>query len=130
VPEGDNKTPFNPLTRYDRIIGEQCRESATWRRVAITAMAAFFLAAGILIYAVRLPKTVPLVILVSEWGEAKYSGDISHFTYGNIQVLEIAIQYQLRKFVNNLFTIPGDADLYWRCSSKVQCRSHSICVRI
>jgi type IV secretion system protein VirB5 len=108
-PAGDTKTPFNPLTEYDRIIGEQCRENKTWRRIALISMAAFFAALGILVYAIRLPKTVPLVITVSEWGEAKYVGNVSQYSYAGIKVPDVAVLYQIRRFVSNLYSIPADA---------------------
>ncbi len=74
-------------------------------------MCAFFLSLGIVVYAINLPKTVPLVITVSDWGESKYVGDITRYSYANIRVPEIAIHYQLRKFVTNIHTITSDADV-------------------
>jgi type IV secretion system protein VirB5 len=110
-PEGNGETPFNPLTQYDRIIGEQCRENKTWRLIAILSTAAFFVSLGIVAFALTLPKTVPLVITVSDWGEAKYLGNISRNSYTGIQVPEVAVQYQLRRFVSNLYAIPADSDV-------------------
>ncbi len=104
-------TPFDALTAFDRIVGEQCRENKTWRRIAVIAISAFFICIGVLIYAINLPKTVPLVVLVSEWGEARYVGDISKLSYHGTKIPEIAIHYQLRKFLINLYTIPQDAEV-------------------
>jgi type IV secretion system protein VirB5 len=104
-------TPFDALTEYDRIVGEQCRENKTWRRIALASMSAFFICIGVLIYAINLPKTVPLVVLVSEWGEARYVGDVSKLSYHGTKIPEIAIHYQLRKFLINMYTIPQDAEV-------------------
>ncbi|GHU85915.1 conjugal transfer protein TrbF [Spirochaetia bacterium] len=106
--DNETTTPFNPLSEYDRIIGEQCRENKTWRRIALVSMTAFFLSLGIVFYALTRPATVPLVITVSDWGEAKYVGDVSHYSYAGIKVPEAAIQYQLRRFVTNVYSIPID----------------------
>jgi type IV secretion system protein VirB5 len=107
--DGNNATPFNPLSEYDRIIGEQCRENKTWRRIAVISAAAYFVSLAIVFYALTRPATVPLVITVSDWGEAKYLGDVARYSYAGITVPEVAIQYQLRRFVMNLYTIPIDA---------------------
>lgn len=71
-------------------------------------MGAFFASLAIVVYALTRPATVPLVITVSDWGEAKYIGDVSHYSYAGIQVPEVAVQYQLRRFVTNLYSIPAD----------------------
>lgn len=55
-----------------------------------------------------MPKTVPLVITVSDWGEAKYVGAVSNYSYTGMRVPEIAIEYQLRKFITNRFSLPYD----------------------
>ena len=107
--ERNEKTAFNTLDEYDRIVGEQCKENKTWRRIAVLGICAFFASLVVLVYALNMPKTVPLVVTVSDWGEAKYVGDISKYSYTGIHVPEIAIQYQLRKFIINLYTIPADA---------------------
>lgn len=109
VTDQNEKTPFNPLKEFDRIVGEQCRENQTWRKIAILAILSFFVSLGIIFYALNLPKTVPLVVLVSEWGESKYIGDISKFSYHGTVVPEVALQYQLRQFITNLYSIPLDA---------------------
>ncbi len=111
-PKGKNDTPFNDgVKEYDRIIGMQNKENKTWRLIAIISMLIVFAFLGILIYAINLPKTVPMVITVSDWGEAKYVGNISKFSYNNIEVPDVAIQYQIKKFITNMNTITSDADV-------------------
>jgi len=109
--ELNEPTPFKGLSEYDRIIGEQCKENATWRKIAKLSMTAFFLSLAVVVYALTLPKERLLVVTVSDWGEAKYAGDVSKFNYQNIKVPEIAIQYQLRKFIINMYSIPQDAEV-------------------
>jgi hypothetical protein len=107
---GNNSTPFNSMLKeYDRIIGMQNKENRTWRVIAIVSLSAFFISLGLLLYAIKLPKTVPMVITVSDFGEAKYVGEVSRLSYDNINVPEIAIQFQIRKFIINMRTINSDA---------------------
>ena len=109
--QNDGETPFNPLKEFDRLIGEQCKEAKNWRKIALVSMSAFFFSLIICLYAVNLPKTVPLVVTVSDWGEAKYVGNISKYSYQGINVPDIAIQYQLRKFITNYLSIPADSNV-------------------
>lgn len=109
---GTNSTPFNSMLKeYDQIIGMQNKENRTWRIIAIISMSAFFVSLGLMLYAIKLPKTVPMVITVSDFGEAKYVGEVSKLSYDNIKVPEIAIQYQIRKFIINMRTINSDSDV-------------------
>lgn len=96
---------------YDRIIGLQNTENKTWRIIAVTSLSFLFLSLLLLLYAIKLPKTIPMVITVSEYGEAKYVGNISKISYSNIEVPDIAIQYQIKRFVTNMNTITSDAQV-------------------
>lgn len=108
-PEGVNSTPFNSmLNEYDRIIGMQNKENRVWRIIAVCSLLSFFLSLLLLLYAIKLPKTIPLVITVSDWGEAKYVGNVSKISYSNIKVPDIAIQYQIKRFITNMNTITSD----------------------
>lgn len=96
---------------YDRIIGLQNKENKTWRIIAIASLSFLFLSLILLLYAIKLPKTIPMVITVSEYGEAKYIGNVSKISYSNMKVPDIAIQYQIKKFVTNMNTITSDAQV-------------------
>lgn len=112
--EKENSTPFDrTLNRYDRIIGEQCRENKTWRFIALFSMTAFFLSLGTMIWTVlkdsQEKRYVPLIISLSDLGEAKYHGEISKMSYSSLKVPEDAIQFQLKDFIEKTFTIPKDS---------------------
>ena len=110
--KGNKETPFEASFRqYDRIIGMQNMENRTWRIIAVLSMLAFFISLALLLYAIKLPKTIPMVITVSEYGEAKYVGNVSKISYSNIKVPDIAIQYQMKRFITNMNTITGDAQV-------------------
>ena len=97
-----------PLDMYQDLIRAQKNSDRRFRFFAIVGCAGFLLAIIVLVVAIRQPKTVPLVITVSDWGEAKYVGNVSRNSYLGIKVPEIAIEYQLRKFVSNLYSVPSD----------------------
>ena len=97
-----------PLDMYQDLIRAQKNSDLRFRFFAIVGCAGFLLAIIVLVVAIRQPKTVPLVITVSDWGEAKYVGNVSRNSYLGIKVPEIAIEYQLRKFVSNLYSVPSD----------------------
>ena len=103
---------LNPqFKEYDRIIGLQNKENKTWRIIAVSSLSFLFLSLLLLLYAIKLPKTIPMVITVSEYGEAKYVGNVSKMSYSNINVPDIAIQYQIKRFVTNMNTITSDAQV-------------------
>lgn len=103
---------LNPqFKEYDRIIGLQNKENKTWRIIAVSSLSFLFLSLLLLLYAIKLPKTIPIVITVSEYGEAKYVGNVSKMSYSNINVPDIAIQYQIKRFVTNMNTITSDAQV-------------------
>ena len=103
---------LNPqFKEYDRIIGLQNKENKTWRIIAVTSLSFLFLSLLLLLYAIKLPKTIPMVITVSEYGEAKYVGNVSKMSYSNMKVPDIAIQYQIKRFVTNMNTITSDAQV-------------------
>ncbi len=103
---------LNPqFKEYDRIIGLQNKENKTWRIIAVASLSFLFLSLLLLLYAIKLPKTIPMVITVSEYGEAKYVGNVSKMSYSNMKVPDIAIQYQIKRFVTNMNTITSDAQV-------------------
>lgn len=103
-----SKSKTTPLEQYVNLVKEEKRQSARWKYFALISFGCLVVSLGVLIYAINLPKTVPLVITVSDWGEAKYVGAVSNYSYNGIKVPEIAINYQLRKFIINRFSIPYD----------------------
>ena len=59
-----------PLEMYIQLIKEQRNSDLRFKYVAIISSVGFILSLLIILITVRLPKTAPLVITVSDWGEA------------------------------------------------------------
>ena len=100
------KSKTTPLDQYMNFVKEEKRQASCWKYFALISFGCLLISLAVLVYAVKLPKAFPLVITVSDWGEAKYVGEVSNYSYNGIKVPEIAINYQLRKFIINRFSIP------------------------
>ncbi len=103
------KETKSPLEIYEEFCRKDASRDKKFKIFAWTSCAGFIIALLICFYAVNLPKQVPLVITVSDWGEAKYVGNISRLNYQGLKVPGVAVEYQIRKFVSNFYEIPSDA---------------------
>ena len=103
----DNKQ-FSNLYVYKQLVEMEKKSNQKWKVIAIGSIFVLLLSLAVMVYALNLPKTVPLVITVSDWGEAKYVGEVSKLSYSGLKIPKIAIEYQLRKFITNRFTISSD----------------------
>jgi type IV secretion system protein VirB5 len=68
-------------------------------------------------YVGTLPKSIPMVIQVQPWGEAQYLGDVSEYSYGKVPIEEKSIEFYLRYFVNNMYSLSTDPEVVmqnWR----------------
>lgn len=99
---------FTHLYVYKKLEEIEKVNQKKWLVIAIIATVFLVVSFGITIYALNLPRTVPMVITVSDWGEAKYVGEITKLNYEGIKVPKIAIEYQMRKFLSNRFSLSTD----------------------
>ena len=116
-PQGDVTTAFNSgrnavnslqLQHFDFICGQVMRENRILKYVVIVSCLAFFVSIGITLYAVSLPESIPVLVTMNDFGEASYVGAVSRRNYQNYNVPEIAVQYQVKKFVNLVYTLSTD----------------------
>jgi type IV secretion system protein VirB5 len=64
------------LEMADTIDGLAQKNARMWRLIALVSLSSFFIALGVLIYAVTLPETVPVMVTINPEGEAAYVGKI------------------------------------------------------
>jgi hypothetical protein len=106
VPEGTNGTTFiqndQNLERADTIDGLAQKNVRMRQIIALVSLSSFFIALGVLIYAVTLPKTVPVVVTVNPEGEAGYVGKIDKSSYGKTAVPDIAKEYQVKRLLTKM----------------------------
>jgi len=108
-PGRQNSTPFNHLIeRFDAHIGSVIVERNRWRLVALISLSFLLISLGGWYWSMTLPRTAPMVIEVSPWGEAKYVGNIGEMSYSSIKIPPAAMVYKLESFVKNLVTVPND----------------------
>jgi type IV secretion system protein VirB5 len=111
-------TKENPFGKagetYSDIIRDTQREKRRWQNVGLFSLV-FFMASFYVMYrAVNLQQTVPVLITLSEWGEAAYKGAVNVESNKLKEVPEAAIQYQVRDFITKLRTIPLDGEVLYR----------------
>lgn len=114
VSEGSNGTAFTQddhnLEMADTIDGLAQKNARTWQLVALVSLSSFFIALGVLVYAVTLPKTVPVVVTVNPEGEAAYAGKIDKSAYGKTAVPDIAKEYQIKRLLTKMHQWVADKE--------------------
>ena len=117
---------YNQLKRMDKI------NEKKWKFVAIFSSLCLGLTLMLLAYTINLPKTVPLVIAVNDFGEAKYMGPANKLNYSGMRVPQVAIEYQIRKFIANKYSskrcCSSECSLRLRRSGKRQKNRAGVCV--
>ena len=101
-------TGDTPLEIYTKMLRADERRERRWIILAVTSFSILVIAIGVLIWAARLPKTVPLIISVSDWGEATYMGAATNYSYTGMEVPKECINFQLRRFVTDRYSLSSD----------------------
>jgi type IV secretion system protein VirB5 len=114
VPEGSNGTAFTQddhnLEMADTVDGLAQKNARMWQLIALVSLSSFFIALGVLIYAVTLPKTVPVVVTVNPEGEAAYVGKIDKSAYGKTAIPDIAKEYQIKRLLSKMHQWVADKE--------------------
>ena len=105
-------TPFNAkrnslnetVTMADTIAGMSQKNARMWQIIALVSLFSFFIALGILIYAITLPQTIPVVVTVDSTGNAAYVGKIDKTYWGNSKIPEQHKISQIKKLITNMYT--------------------------
>ena len=105
------KSKTTPLEIYEQMEKERKKSENKWKFFAYVSLGGFVLSLIIMVWAINLPKSVPVLVSLGDFGEAKYIGEVNRINYSGIKIPEVAIEYQIRKFVTNKYTIPGDAEV-------------------
>lgn len=98
----------SPLGLYEESLRESEKKYRVWQMIGIASFAVLIISIIVCMKTATLPKTNPMIIYVSDWGEAKYMGDASKMSYTGMKIPEVAVEYQTRKFVNNIFSLSTD----------------------
>lgn len=106
-----SKGPFNALSEYEKLMGEQRRQTSVWRLFAILSQLSNVVGLVLIVWAFSLPKTIPIFVSVDDFGEATYLGSPSKTNYSGTQITEVMIESQLRNFISNMYSIPQDSNV-------------------
>ncbi len=102
---------FTNLYLYKKICDLDKTQMHKWKILALGSLVIMLISLCIMFYALNLPRTVPMVITVSDWGEARYVGEVNKLSFQGLKIPKIAIEYQLRRFITNRFNISTDANV-------------------
>ena len=105
-------TPFNAkedekndaVTMADTIAAMSQKNARMWQIIALVSLSSFFISLGVLIYAVNLPKTIPVIVTVDSNGNATYVGKVDKKHWGNSKIPEHHKTSQIKKLITNMFT--------------------------
>lgn len=112
--DGTNLTGFSKdrkksgMAALDSVDGLSQKNARMWQIIALVSLSSFFISLGILVYAVNLPKTVPVIVTVDSEGHANYIGKVDKSLYGRQAIPENAKYYQMKKLIKNMYTIVID----------------------
>lgn len=104
----EEKKSLGHLYVYEQLVQMDKSNQKKWKAIAIFSMGCLALSLITLCYSINLPKTVPLVIAVNDFGEAKYMGAANKLSYSGIRVPEKHIENVIKKFVDNKYSLSSD----------------------
>lgn len=102
------KTKDTPLELFEKHIRAEMIANSKWKIFAVISFGMLVISIGVAIWAISLPKSVPCVITVSDFGEANYVGPVTKLSYSGLKVPQVAIDYQMTQFVTKRFSVPAD----------------------
>jgi len=108
----------NPMRRNEKmycdLLAKESKGKKSWTIVSIVQLVVIIVLTVFIWYAINLPKKIPVVITVLPWGEAKYVGDVSTYSYETMNIPETAYIYQVETFIQRLRNIPTDGEVLSR----------------
>lgn len=106
--ERNEKTPFNALDEYDRLMGEQRRQSQAWRiRCLFTAVINVVLVIATCVSFTH-NKVVPVFIMENDLGELRYLGNYDKVSYSGGRITDKMVEAAVRNFFTRMYSIPLD----------------------
>lgn len=112
VSQFGRKKDFNVemVAAADTILGTAQKNARMWQIIALVSLSSFFISLFICFYAVRLPKTIPVIVTVDTNGNATYVGKVDKSYWGKSNIPEHHKTYQVQKLISNMYTWVMDAN--------------------
>ena len=92
------------ITMAGTIASMSQKNARMWQIIALVSLSSFFIALGVLIYAVNLPKTIPVIVTVDDKGNASYVGKVDKTYWGSSKIPEQHKTSQIKKLITNMHT--------------------------
>ena len=110
--KSNGKPGFNQemVAAADTIQGLSQKNARMWQIIALVSLSSFFISLFICFYAVRLPKTVPVIVTVDSNGNASYVGKVDSSYWGKSNIPEHHKTSQVLKLITNMYTWSSDAN--------------------
>lgn len=100
---------MSAVAMYSAMQGLYQKTARMWQIVALVSLSSFFFSLLICLHAVRLPKTVPVIVTVDTQGQATYVGKVTPNYWGKSRIPENAKTYQIKRLFANMNTQVTDA---------------------
>lgn len=100
----DGSYNIDMVSAADTIQGLSQKNARMWQIIALVSLSSFIISLFICFYAVRLPKTIPVIVTVDTDGNATYVGKVDKSSWGKTSIPEIHKTSQIKKLVSNMFT--------------------------
>lgn len=100
----DGSYNIEMVAAADTIQGLSQKNARMWQIIALVSLSSFFISLFICFYAVRLPKTVPVIVTVDTDGNATYVGKVDKSSWGKSSIPEHHKTSQIKKLVFNMYT--------------------------
>lgn len=98
----------NVLEGWDVLVGRVHRDKNIFVLISILELVTIIILVLSSIHLAHLPKNIPMVITVDNYGKADYVGDISKYTLGDLNIQENSFKYYLELFVKNISSQSSD----------------------
>ena len=92
------------IAAADTIQGLSQKNARMWQIIALVSLFSFFISLGIVMYAITLPKTIPVIVTVDTNGNATYVGKVDKSNWGKSNIPEHHKTYQVQKLIANMNT--------------------------
>lgn len=95
---------YEMVAAADTIQGLSQKNARMWQIIALVSLSSFFISLFICFYAVRLPRTIPVIVTVDTDGNATYVGKVDKSYWGKSSIPEHHKTAQVKKLISNMFT--------------------------
>lgn len=115
TPEGPADTDFNrAIHQYDRYIGTLMADLNVWRMIALITIGVNIFSIYGWYKTINLPRSIPVIVEVSELGVPKNIGSIEDLSYTTFEPKDYMIKSHIGRFIKQTREINLDSDVMYK----------------